>query len=403
MITQLGIRNFRSIEEADIQLGRINVFYGPTASGKSSVLYALLVFKNFVANPNRRADGLFDLGFVNLGGFEACVFDHQRDRRVLVACTVASGPNQAGYHVGLGENDALLELRAAGPDLETLLDAPDFMLRAEVSLPYPVNQNFSKQVGDLTVNWNGIAASIAAPPELKPDADKLAKLLNEPLGAIQKLDIAPQRRGFYKPSYTTTPLLPIPTSDDEVASVILSDDYLPGRISFYLERILGRDFRLHVPLGTQAAFFQTTDKSTGTPTLLVNDGYGVNQVIYMLTKLLAHPRGAVLIEEPEVHLHPTVVRNFARELCSIANQRDKQVLLTTHSEVFLTAMLTVVAEGHLKPQDLCIFFCTKEGRTSRFERQEVNAAGQIQGGLRGFIEAELEDLKRLLGVKAEDR
>jgi hypothetical protein len=54
MITQLGIRNFRSIEEADIQLGRINVFYGPTASGKSSVLYALLVLKNFVANPNRR-------------------------------------------------------------------------------------------------------------------------------------------------------------------------------------------------------------------------------------------------------------------------------------------------------------------------------------------------------------
>jgi hypothetical protein len=400
MITQLGIRNFRSIEQADIQLGRINVFYGPTASGKSSVLYALLVLKNFVADPNRRADGLFDLGFVNLGGFQACVFDHQRDRRVLVACAVESGPNQAGYHVGLGENDALLELRAAGPDLETLLGTPDFILRAEVSLPYPVNQNFSKQVGDLTVNWNGIAASIAAPPELKPDADKLAKLLNEPLGAIQKLDIAPQRRGFYKPSYTPTPLSPIPTTEDEVASVVLSDEYLPGRISGCLEKILGRDFRLQVPLGTHAAFFQTTEKTgrTPVPILLVNDGYGVNQVIYMLVKLLAHPGGTVLIEEPEVHLHPTIVRKFARELCSIANERDNQILLTTHSEVFLTAMLTVVAEGNLRPEDLHVYFCTKEGPASKFERQEVNEKGQVTGGLRGFIEAELEDLKKLLGI-----
>jgi len=400
MINRLAIENFRSIASADLSLSRVNVFYGPTASGKSSVLYALLVLKNFVANPNRRADGLFDLGFVNLGGFEACVFDHQRDRRVLVACTVESGPSQAGYHVGLGENDALLELRAAGPDLKTLLDAPDFMLRAEVSLPYPVNQNFSKQVGDLTVNWNGIAASIAAPPELKPDADKLAKLLNEPLGAIQKLDIAPQRRGFYKPSYTPTPLSPIPTTDDEVASVILSDQYLPDRISAYLEKILGRGFRPHGPLGTHAAFFQTTEK-TGpepVPMLLVNDGYGVNQVIYMLAKLLAQPRGTVLIEEPEVHLHPTVVRNFARELCSTANQRDKQVLLTTHSEVFLTAMLTVVAEGNLSPEDLRVYFCTKEGPTSKFERQEVNEKGQVTGGLRGFMEAELEDLRKLLGI-----
>ena len=399
MINRLAIENFRSIASADLSLSRVNVFYGPTASGKSSVLYALLVLKNFVANPNRRADALFDLDFVNLGGFRACVFDHQRDRRVVVACTVQAGSERATYQIDLAENEAALRLTAVGDKLvKGLLGDSQFEWVAEVTLPYPVNQNFTQQAGDLTVNWNGLAVSMAAPPQTRPVAQPLEDLLNEPLRTIQQVDIAPQRRGFYKPSYTTTPLSPIPTSDDEVASVILSDDYLPGRISFYLERILGRDFRLHVPLGTHAAFFQTTDKSAGIPTLLVNDGYGVNQVIYMLAKLLAQQARVVLIEEPEVHLHPTVARNFARELCAIAGQENRQILLTTHSEVFLTAMLTLVAEGGFSADDLRIFFCSKEGRSSRFEPQAVTPAGQIEGGLRGFMEAELEDLRKLLGL-----
>lgn len=389
MITHLGIRNFRSIAEADLELGRVNVFYGPTASGKSSVLYALLVLKNFVANPNRRADALFDLGFVNLGGFEACVFNHDRNRKVTVACTVERDGLPVTYRVSLGQDEAVV----------TLVE-PRFVSEwtAEVSLPYPVNQNFTKQADDLTINWNGIATSVTAHPELKQKASAVESLLNAPVQTIQQVDIAPHCRGFYKPSYRAKSLSPIPTSDDEVASVIISDRFLWPRISIYAGRILDRDFVPHVPLETAIAFFQTTEKTTGTPTLLVNDGYGVNLVIYMLAKLLQPQARVVLIEEPEVHLHPTVVRNFARELCAIAVERDKQILLTTHSEVFLTAMLALVAEKGFPADDLRIFFCTKEGRSSKFERQEVTAAGQIQGGLRGFIEAELEDLKKLLGI-----
>jgi len=391
MITHLGIQNFRSIVEADLQLGRVNVFYGPTASGKSSVLYALLLLKNFVVNPNRRADALFDLGFVNLGGFEACVFDHQRDRRVVVACTVDFDSHWARYSLALGADEAVLRLTAhPGPEL-----------MAEVVLPYPVNQNFTMQADAFTVNWNGIAVSVAAPPqppELQGLASRLEEHLNQPVRALRTVDIAPQRRGFYKPSYTTTPLSPIPTSDDEVASIIISDQNLSPRISVYSERILDRDFRVHTPLGTHTAFLQTTEKTTATPTLLVNDGYGVNQVIYMLAKLLQAEARVVLIEEPEVHLHPSVVRKFARELCSLTVERDKQILLTTHSEVFLTAVLAAVAEGRLRPEDLRIFFCTKKGPSTNFEQQEVNVAGQIEGGLRGFIEAELEDVKKLLGI-----
>lgn len=110
MITRLAIRNFRSIEEAELELARVNVLYGPTASGKSSVLYALLVLKNFVANPNRPADAFFDLGFTNLGGYEACVAEHEVNRAIRVACEFTGGGVSGRYSLELGPVEADLAL-----------------------------------------------------------------------------------------------------------------------------------------------------------------------------------------------------------------------------------------------------------------------------------------------------
>ncbi|GIW94168.1 MAG: hypothetical protein KatS3mg110_2209 [Pirellulaceae bacterium] len=67
MLTAVSIENFRSIARAELNLAPLVVLYGPAASGKSSVLYALLTLRNFIVNPNRPADAFFHLGFMDLG------------------------------------------------------------------------------------------------------------------------------------------------------------------------------------------------------------------------------------------------------------------------------------------------------------------------------------------------
>jgi hypothetical protein len=138
------------------------------------------------------------------------------------------------------------------------------------------------------------------------------------------------------------------------------------------------------------------------PTLLVNDGYGVNQVIYMLAQLLAAAGAAsVLLEEPEVHLHPTVVRKLRAGalLASLNERRQASPADDAQRSVSERDAGGGGRKGSSNGEDLRIFFCTKEGRY-----QQVRAAskstptGQIEGGLRGFIEAELEDLRTLLGL-----
>lgn len=394
MISNITLANFRSVAHAELNLAPMVVFYGPTASGKSSLLYAALVLRNFVINPNRAADGFFHLGFMDLGGFDESVFNHDKQREVSVAIHHKADGKIASYKLSFSKNKGRIEQRWG-----------DLLLEGEVSIPYGLNQSFSfghsQDNEEYTINWNGISCSVSPKnptTQTQQAAQKIAASLNSSAECIKAIDIAPHRRGFFKPNYTTVPISPIPTTEDEVASLIINDPNLAPRISVYAEEIFGRDFRLYTPPGTATVFFQTTDKKSKTPALLVNDGFGVNQVVYLLARILRSDVQTILIEEPEVHLHPTALRNFAKQLSVIAMEEKKQIIFTTHSELFLSAILSTVAEGKVSPSDINCYLTLKEKRETTFQAQTVQENGQIKGDLMTFAEAELEDLKRILGI-----
>ena len=396
MIDKITIKNFRSIEAAEVALSRITVFYGPTSSGKSSLLYALMVLRNFVLNPNRQADGFFHLGFMDLGGFEACVFNHDPSRNVEIS---------VGYKGRTGEASSYgISFSKTSCDISQILGS--FQMTGKVNLPYALNQTFpfayKEEDNEYTVNWNGIICSATPTQPTAQSQHKAQEItidINKSTEVLKAIDISPPNRGFFKPSYTPISPSPTPTTEDEVASIIINDQHLPGRISIYAEEIFKRDFRIYTPSGTATNFFQATDKRSKIPVLLVNEGFGVNQVIYLLAKALRINVGTILIEEPEVHLHPTVVRNFVKSLCSLAKEEKKQVLLVTHSETFLLKLLASVVDGTLAQDDFRCYLTSKERRITTFQEQKVYKDGQIEGGLGSFMEAEIEDIKKFLGVK----
>jgi energy-coupling factor transporter ATP-binding protein EcfA2 len=400
MIKKIAVENFRSIEHAEVELAPLVVLYGPTASGKSSLLYAPLVLKNFIVNPNRPADGYFHIGFMDLGGFDQCVFNHEGSRKVSVGVWFEEKAGQhTSYKLSFSKNKGTIYQNWG-----------DLVLECEIPVPYGVNQTFSfiysEHNEDYMVNWNGISCSVT-PTNPTSSTQQRSREIAESINAIGEkikgIDIAPHRRGFFKPNYTSVSVSPTPTTEDEVASLIINDPNLAPRISVYAEEIFKRDFRLYVPPGTATVFFQTTEKKSRTPGLLVNDGFGVNQVIYLLAKLLRSDVRTLLVEEPEVHLHPTAVRNFARQLCAIVREEKKQLILTTHSELFVSSLLATVAEGKLSPEEIHCYLCLKERRNTVFKPQKVQKNGQIEGGLTTFVEAELEDLQKLLGIGGRQR
>jgi predicted ATPase len=75
-----------------------------------------------------------------------------------------------------------------------------------------------------------------------------------------------------------------------------------------------------------------------------------------------------------------------------------QVSLTTHSEVFVGAVLAAITRREIPADSVRFYLVEKEGKETVFRHQAVTEAGQIEGGMKTFIEGELEDIKALLGI-----
>jgi len=100
-----------------------------------------------------------------------------------------------------------------------------------------------------------------------------------------------------------------------------------------------------------------------------------------------------------IHLHPSIVRKFARVACALVKEEGKQLIFTTHSEQFLISLLACVTDGTFEADDLKCLHAVRDRKTSSFQEQRVLPTGQIEGGLSAFIESEMEDLQKFLAPR----
>lgn len=398
MINSFRVTNFRSIKDLKIKIAPITVIYGHNSTGKSSLLYSLCVLRNIVLNPNQQPLAFFNLTFANLGGFEKVVFDHRKGNFIGFENEVKKDNTELKYEVQIRGTEGKFTLKVDGEIKAEFIVATSF--------PYPLNQQDQKTIelnGKLfNVTWNGIISKVTPAeqtPELLEKAKKIAELLNSPIEVLRRMDFIPLKRGFTKPNYSPVALTPLLLAEDEVATTLANDIYLQGKLSTYLERILDREFRIHVPPGVAMFSLYTVEKPLGLTVDVINDGFGVNQVIWLLAKCLRDV-DLVCIEEPEIHLHPTAVRKLAKAIVHMVKHESKRFIISTHSESFVTALLSLISEDELKPEELSCYLSKRERKETVLEHQQVEEGGQIKGGLASFMEAELEDLKTFL--KARD-
>jgi AAA ATPase domain len=81
-------------------------------------------------------------------------------------------------------------------------------------------------------------------------------------------------------------------------------------------------------------------------------GFGVSQVLPVIVALLVAEQGQIVyVEQPEIHLHPHAQVAMA-EIFAEAINRGVQVIVETHSELFLLGIQTLVTEDTVAPDDV---------------------------------------------------
>jgi hypothetical protein len=66
---------------------------------------------------------------------------------------------------------------------------------------------------------------------------------------------------------------------------------------------------------------------------------GIKEILYLITLLHTTPKGSLLmIEEPEIHLHPDALPKFLSLAEKVCREDNKQILITTHSPILIDAL-----------------------------------------------------------------
>src|SRR5205823_3074821 len=122
-------------------------------------------------------------------------------------------------------------------------------------------------------------------------------------------------------------------------------------------------------------------KADGAADVLLTDvGFGISQLLPVIVLCYYVPEGStVILEQPEIHLHPSVEAGLADVFIDAIKVRKIQILLESHSEYLLRRLQRRIAEQFedFKAEDLALYFCEFRDGESVLLPLEVDLLGNI--------------------------
>ena len=405
MITNITLENFKCFHKVEINPKLVTLFIGPNGTGKSGVLQALLLLKQ-----SKDAGQRLDLRgrLINLP--EDDFLFH-------------------GVHGESGRAGLTLSGYYALPTLE--LDTPvafdlgiAYSRRAEV---VEVTQNkaiatyMGRRVETQATDWAVQEQEQDDPADVDGEPSHLAHFrafVEEQLQErferaheemrqgvptlLRRLRAVPAARGFAQPEHTLVDAPPSEVSlalglgqqEDQIISSLVYSQSAVNRLSIWMNRVTGVGFITDIQ--PNRTIRPASNTKAGSVSLLA-EGFGTNALVLLLFELAkAERESTLLIEEPEIHLHPKAQAELASVIVEEAKASNKQVIMTTHSEHIAGRLLTLVAEGAISPEEVAIYSFEKDDETGVCSASEIEVTprGQVMGGLRSFFETDLDEMSR---------
>jgi len=102
-------------------------------------------------------------------------------------------------------------------------------------------------------------------------------------------------------------------------------------------------------------------KKNGKVHLLADEGYGVTQLVSMLLQISLNifnkqkrQHQTVIIEEPEIHLHPSFQSKLAQMFVEVCKENDIHFIVETHSEYLIRKLQTMVAMNNVSADEISL-------------------------------------------------
>ena len=398
MIELIRLRDFRGFREAEIRPSRITLLIGRNGTGKSSMLQAPMLLRQSRRDVTRlNTDG----ENVTLPGMNLVRRTTAPERNVEISLGGRNDPRgrtPVRFQAHL-EYDAQGALVRRGGFTEFTREGITHRVSQE-----PEATELETDRGTVsyrkTPEMNGFAITAATGGE-NPNDRAWFRAARAPGEILAGVRMTPAVRGFTRSVHTMTENEPgalslrygPPAMERDLASAITYSKPETERASELMRRVVGVGIRAKIVLPWSVRIVTETDRGERG---INEDGSGAGTLAQPLFELArTKPHETLIIEEPEMRLHPRAQAKLVQALVEEAVDRDLQVIVTTHSEHVAGRALTLAAEGRLAPEDLSIHLFEKDGEGICACREvRVTERGQVEGGLPGFFEHEMAEMRR---------
>jgi predicted ATPase len=424
MIGRVRIRNYKSISDLQLELGKLTILIGPNSSGKSSILDGLGLFFRMA---KLEAGLTFDWYLRNeVTHYNEIV--HRRQVQLPMMFDIQVSLKDEEYNTLLEMAQSLPRDNKVGLGQDKL--KPQLGYSFEFKQTYLMRQTLYSN-GDLfgvrneytNISDSGHRMYFHLVPEgFENYRDKFSAqnilcrdlaqakrtLSDDPIiqfvAKAQEIMEQELAKGYFlseirEPMEWEVPLSGVhpenvgPRGENTLnvlTYIANSREYktINSKISKWVSEFGYSDMASYVKSVKQEphATSDAQDEVLDVPINIAAAGFGFQQILPIITQCFYLERGGTLIvEEPEIHLHPANQMRMV-DLFIDAVDFGNQVVIATHSEHMFLRLQRRVAEGTISPGDVAIYYVEKTVNGTKVERVGLREDGSIPGWLPSFVD-----------------
>lgn len=377
MLSQVNLKHFKCFALLKLPIGRLTLLSGSNASGKSSVLQSLVLLHQTMREQEWSSRLLFNGGELRLG---------------TVTDVVDKVTGRRSFEIGLVDGDRAVNWTFEGEDRKDMSAVVQRVHARGTEYSSPSGLHFllpvdaapeDKDLARRLMRLSFLTAERVGPREVYPLEDPNSTQVVGPCGEYAASLLHWGR-------------------DESVLSGLLIDNKAPTRLH-QVEAHMGEffpRFSLEVQQVPQSNGV-TLGLRTSTATDFhrpVHVGFGLTQVLPIVVAALSRkPGDFLLIENPEVHLHPAGQALMGAFLSKVA-AAGIQVLIETHSDHVLNGIRRAVKQQVLQPEAVNIhFFRDRDTEGDQVISPAIDGNGNIDVWPSGFFDQFDKDMNYFAG------
>lgn len=429
MLRYFQIKNFKSIQNSNlIEFRPLTLLVGGNSSGKSSITQALLTLKQSIENRDPYTSIVTNGTYTKLGAYADFIFKHDTRLELIFSVVFDPFPYRLGrdrviaktkWDICFGFKPSkkavvLKSVKCESEDDKYYLDLKLVGRSYDAKVKYQDRERVEKEFDLKRVRAYRFYS-------FRPQLSSSRVIYDYPF----RVDLSSRERNlseYFEQLYYLGPLRERPRrlylvggesrrdvglSGEFAADVLWLRSQAKKKQRSLLQKVnewikylgVGSSVRLRL---TEAFQLLIIDPATNVAVNLADVGFGVSQLLPVIIQAYLIPPGSSLIlEQPEIHLHPDAQAKLADMFIDAA--RDKNFIIETHSEHLLSRIRRRVAEGKLQADDVAIYYFTKDSEGTNIKRLSLGSDGEIAEWPQGFFEEDFIEAMEHLKVLAQKK